>query len=163
MYFSNFPNMLYDFDINGERQVMLVTDITRNIRFRRDILSNITVFDEYDIVDGETPEIIAEKLYGDPTYHWIIMLANERFDYRADFPLPYPELEQYVTEKYGVDADSIHHYIDSNGYIVDEDAVGATSVSNRQYEESQNELKRRIKIVPSNVISVILKNFKDQI
>ena len=48
-------------------------------------------------------------------------------------------------------------------YIVDEDAVGATSVSNRQYEEIQNELKRRIKIVPSSVISVILKNFKDQI
>jgi hypothetical protein len=164
MYFEKFPQMLYDFDINGQKQVRLITDVTRNIRFRRDVLSNVTVFDEYDITDGETPEIIAEKLYGNPQYHWIIMLANERFDYRSDFPLPYVELSRYVTDKYGVgNEDDIHHYIDSNGFIVDAQNPEATSVSNRQYEEAENEKKRRIKVVPSNIIDVILKNFKDQI
>jgi hypothetical protein len=44
MYFEEFPNFLYDFDVNGKRKAMLMTDITRNVRFRRDILSNITVF-----------------------------------------------------------------------------------------------------------------------
>lgn len=163
MYFEKFPPILYDFQINGETKIKLVTDITRNIRFRRDILANVTVYDEYDMQDGETPEIIAETLYGNPEYHWIIMLANERFDYRADFPLAYIELSKYVTDKYGAgNEDDVHHYIDPNGFIVNSDADGATSVSNRQYEEAENEKKRRIKIIPSTVIDTILKNFKDQ-
>lgn len=163
MYFEKFPSMLYDFYINGQTKVTLVTDVTRNIRFRRDVLANVTVFDEYDIIDGETPEIIAEKVYGDSQYHWIVMLANERFDYRSDFPLPYVQLSRYVTDKYGVgNEDDVHHYIDSNGYQVNSDFPGATSVSNRQYEEAENEKKRRIKLIPSNVIDTILKNFKDQ-
>ena len=33
-----------------------------------------------DPVDGETPEIVAEKVYGNAEYHWIIMLANDIYD-----------------------------------------------------------------------------------
>ena len=68
MYFENFPKFAYDFDINGERKVLIVSDITRNVRFRKDILSNVTLYDEYDIKEGETPEIVAEKLYGNSQY-----------------------------------------------------------------------------------------------
>lgn len=93
MYFKEFPEFLYDFRYGPyETKTSIVRDITRNVRFRKEVLENITVFDEYDIVDGETPEIIAEKIYGNPEYHWIIMLANQRFDYLTDFPLPEPEL-----------------------------------------------------------------------
>jgi len=93
MYFKEFPEFLYDFRYGPyETKTSIVKDITRNVRFRKEVLENITVFDEYDIVDGETPEIIAEKIYGNPEYHWIIMLANQRFDYLTDFPLPELEL-----------------------------------------------------------------------
>ena len=164
MYFKGFPQFLYDFNYGDRVKTSIVKDITRNIRFRKEILQNVTLFDEYDIIDGETPEIIAERVYGNSEYHWIIMLANERFDYRNDFPLAYVELSRYVTDKYGVgNEDDVHHYIDSNGFIVNSDEPGATSVSNRQYEEVQNEKKRRIKLIPSTIIDTILKNFKDQI
>jgi hypothetical protein len=122
------------YTLKGEKSLTVVRDITRNIRFRRDILSNITVFDEYDIQEGETPEIIAEKLYGNPEYHWIIMLANDRYDYISDFPLSQSELEQFVYQKYGnfsnnMDQDlidiensiakfSIHHFETSDGTVV---------------------------------------------
>jgi hypothetical protein len=161
MYFEKFQNFLYDYEINGERKAMLVTDITTNVRFRRDVLSNITVYDEYDIIDGETPEIIAEKFYGDAQYHWVIMLANNRFDYRNDFPLDYPRLSAYITDKYGVNADSVHHYEDDKGNIVHSTAVGAVSVTNRQYEEDLNESKRRIKIISKDLLNVVLKNYKE--
>lgn len=93
MYFKEFPEFLYDFRYTpNETKTAIVKDITRNVRFRKEVLENITVFDEYDIVDGETPEIIAEKVYGNPEYHWIIMLANQRYDYLTDFPLPELEL-----------------------------------------------------------------------
>jgi hypothetical protein len=163
MYFKDFPQTLYDFQISGKNKVMLVKDITRNIRFRRDVLANITVYDTYDIVDGETPEIIAEKIYGDPQYHWVVMLANDRYDYIADFPMTYPVLSQYITDKYGDQADQPHHYVGANGYVVDSDYVGATPVSNRQYEEELNESKRTIKIISPSLISTILKNFSEEL
>ena len=85
MYFKEFPKFIYDFkNPDGSTSTQIVKDITRNVRFRKEVFANISVFDEYDIVDGETPEIIAEKVYGNPKYHWVIMLANERFDYTRD-------------------------------------------------------------------------------
>ena len=102
MYFTNFPKIYYDFDINndGNRQLFIMTDITKNVRFRKEILSNITLYDYYDIVDGETPEIIAEKFYGNAQYHWIVMLANDRYDYINDFPLSTHTLEEHIKNKY---------------------------------------------------------------
>jgi hypothetical protein len=161
MYFEEFPNFLYDFDVNGKRKAMLMTDITRNVRFRRDVLSNITVYDEYDIIDGETPEIIAERFYGDAQYHWVVMLANNRFDYLNDFPLDYPRLSAYIEDKYGSSADAIHHYEDSTGNVVHSTASGAVSISNRQYEEDLNESKRRIKIISRDLLVTILNNYKE--
>ena len=94
MYFKEFPQFLYDFKYNPrETRTSIVTDITRNVRFRKEVLENIEVYDEYDIVDGETPEIIAEKIYGNPEYHWIIMLANGYYDYLTDFPKSDDEVE----------------------------------------------------------------------
>jgi hypothetical protein len=161
MYFDNFPKFLYDFEINGEKQYILVKDITTNVRLRKEILSNITVYDEYDIKEGETPEIIAEKVYGSALYHWVIMICNERYDYIADFPLASYELENYIKQKYGDAVYDIHHYVDSSGYIVDSTTANATSVSNYDHEVEVNESKRRIKLISPKLLGTILKNFKD--
>lgn len=160
MYFKNFDKIYYDFQIGTKHQLHIVTDITKNLRFKKEILANITVYDEYDIGDGETPEIIAEKIYGNPNYHWIIMLVNERYDYLNDFPLSTYNLEQHITQKYGAGNEyDTHHYVDLKGFIVDEDNAEATSVSNYQYEDDLNETKRRIKIVSPSLINTILRNF----
>ena len=162
MYFENFPKFAYDFDINGERKVLIVSDITRNVRFRKEILSNVTLYDEYDIKEGETPEIIAEKLYGNSQYHWIIMLVNGRYDYIKDFPLTYTALTQYITDKYGVGNESdAHHYENSMGYIVNYDDPDAESVSNTAYEEKLNEAKRRIKVISPQLLEKIVQQFSD--
>ena len=164
MYFDEFPNFLYDYKINGEDKVLLVKDITQNVRVRKEILENITLYDEYDIKDGETQEIIAEKVYGSPLYHWVVMLCNQKYNYIDDFPLSTYNLEQQITQKYGVGNEyATHHYVDANGYQVHSDAPGATSVSNYQYEDDENEKKRRIKLISPELLQNILKNFKDSI
>lgn len=101
MYFEKFPKILYDFNIGSNIEYKVVTDITRNVRVLKDILSNITLYDEYDIRDGESPEIIADKFYGSAQYHWIVMLTNDRYDYVNDFPLPIFELEKHIESVYG--------------------------------------------------------------
>lgn len=168
MYFKDFPTFLYDFKYgnSNETKTSLVKDITRNIRFRRDILSTITMYDEYDIEDGETPEIIAEKIYGNPEYHWIIMLANNRYDYITDFPLDEVSLVKHIEAKYGAQRYATHHHeaqvdFDYDNHIVNSDYPGAYAVSNDEWERRINEKKRRIKIISPSLVSSILKNYKD--
>ena len=95
MYFQKFPQTLYSLD--DRKSVQIVTNILQRVIIKETIKNNLSLFDEYDIIDGETPEIIAAKVYGNSNYHWIIMLANERFDYREDFPLDYNALSKRVT------------------------------------------------------------------
>lgn len=102
MYFKDFPNMFYEFIINGTPVLKSVKDITTNVRVRTEILANITLYDLYDIRDGDTPEIIAAKYYGDPNLHWTIMLANDKFDYLNDFPMNYEVLVNYIRNKYNI-------------------------------------------------------------
>lgn len=164
MYFKDFPQFVYEFlEADGKTtRKTIITDITRNVRFRKQILANIALYDEYDIIDGETPEIIAEKFYGNSLYHWIVMLVNERFDYVKDFPLPYQELLKYVEDVYGADnINAIHHWQNDKGFVVNSDYPGATSVSNLQYEEGVNESKRRIKLISPQLLQQVLTQFKD--
>lgn len=160
MYFKQIPNILYDFIFKNQQKVVVVKDITVNVRFLKETLENITVYDEYDIVDGETPEIISEKIYGSPHYHWAIMISNLKFDYIADFPLTYDRLGQFVKDKYGDDNSySIHHYEDSNGFIVNSDYAMALPVTNFAYEELINESKRRIKLISKDILQQLINEF----
>jgi hypothetical protein len=161
MYFEKFPTFFYDFEIDSkkERVTYAITDITRNIRFRRDVLANITVFDSYIISNGETPEMLAEKFYGDPNYHWVIMLANQRYDYRADWLLDTNTLEKYVVEKY-TNPYGIHHY-EADNLVVSSDYPNAQPVTNFEYEDKINESKRVIKIVSPELLDVVLRNFDE--
>ena len=90
------------------------------------------------------------------------MLVNDRYDYIKDFPLTYTALTQYITDKYGVDNGSdTHHYENSMGFVVNSDDPDAESVSNTAYEEKLNEAKRRIKVISSQLLDKIVKQFGD--
>ncbi len=167
-YFKNFPVAVIDFsDFGEEPKEILISDIITNVRIRSELFTNLTYYEEYDIREGETPEIISEKFYGTPYYHWIIMLTNERYDYINDFPLGQKQLEEYIAEKYGATADNIRHYVSTAGYIVMSDYVNdngvadATPVTNYEYEVEQNESKRRIKIIPPDILGEVLRQFRE--
>lgn len=160
MYFKRFPTIYYPVTINGVTQYSILKDVTINVRFVKEFLSNITLYDLYDIVDGESPEIISEKFYGTPMYHWIIMVANDRYDYINDFPLPYDQLVSYVKNKYGEEnMYDVHHYENAQGYIVNSDEPLAKEVTNFDYEEKLNESKRTIKIISRSIIETVVKDF----
>ena len=161
MYFKEFPQFLYDFKYGNTTKTTVVTDITRNVRFRKEVLENVTLFDEYDIVDGETPEIVAEKIYGDPEYHWIIMLANQKHDYISDFPLSEQALVKHIVATYGAQRYAIRQYVNAAGFVVNSTATGAVSVTNDAFERTLNESKRRIKVISPQVISTILTQYKE--
>ena len=116
-----------------ETTLQILTDITTNVRIRKEVLENVTLYDEYDILEGETPEIIAEKIYGNPELHWVIMIVNQRYDHYRDFPLTTNELEQHCINTYGEDnIYTVHHY-EKNGIITE--ALATMKIPNDVYSK----------------------------
>jgi hypothetical protein len=99
-YFEKFPKIIYTLDNRESGQ--LVTDIMKRVKFTDELKNNSAFFDFYDVKDGESPEELASKVYGDPGLHWIILLANEITDPRFDWPLSESDLIRYIEGKYGV-------------------------------------------------------------
>ena len=91
-FFSKYPKLI----LNNR----LVTDIIARTALKEKYSNRLSVFYPYDLQDGDTPEIIAHKYYGDTEKHWLVLLANEIMDATFDFPLGYQEFENYLNEKY---------------------------------------------------------------
>jgi hypothetical protein len=168
MYFKNFPLMTYLYKVGDKEKLIAVKDITLNVRIRKQILSNITLFEDIDVVDGDTPERIADKIYRNPNYHWIIMLCNERFHYADEFPLSQEQLQRYVEIKYGADNSEAQHMLfgrlhfeTADGQVVDEDHPLSEPVSNYEYEFRENEKKRRIKIIHPRLVEQVVSDIED--
>jgi len=98
MYFAKFPYMVYTLDNYSSGQI--VKDIFRRVIALTEFKENYTMFDEYDVKDGETPEILADKIYGNSNLHWIILLTNDILDPRYEWPLSNYNLIEYVRNKY---------------------------------------------------------------
>ncbi len=161
MYFDKFKDIYYDFDTGKKNNdLMVVKDVTQNVRFRKAIVENITQWEYYYLKDGENFEIVSEKLYGSPLYHWVLMILNEKFDYINDMPMSQPQLDDHVIKKYGYsNINAIHHYEDADGNIVNS-GVGTTPISNTLYEDRLNESKRKIKILAPAILFTVLDNYR---
>ena len=159
MYFSKFPKLLYD--IKNDGNVKLVPDIFRRIKVRSKIKDNISLYDKYDVGEGESPETVAFKMYGDTNYFWVVCLMNNIVNRFYDWPLDEYVFQQYVADKYS-NPEGIHHYEitqssgkqtgdgpseDTHKIEVNSDTVGAQSVSNIEYERRLQDEKRQIRIL----------------
>ena len=163
MYFKNFPKMLYSLD--GSATNFVMTDLFRRVISSDNNTIGTLSYDEYDVLDGETPEIVAAKIYDNAELHWVILLVNNIIDPRYDWPLPVDTLNTLITNKYGAGNEyAVHHYIDENNDIVHSSFAGTKyPVSNYTYEEELNETRRRIKILKPNYVSQYIQNFEQAI
>jgi hypothetical protein len=102
-YFSYFPKTFYT--LNGEStSVDIITDILVRYKLSDDFKENSAAYYEYDVKDGDTPEIIASKFYGDAELHWLVLMANDMVDAQYDFPLSQRNLISYIDDKYTANA-----------------------------------------------------------
>lgn len=173
MYFESIPKIKYLLDPAkaGSSDVsVLLTDITKNVRFKKEIIDNVTIYDYYIMKENDTFEKVSEKLYGTPLYHWVLMLLNDAYDWRSDVPLSDNVFNDYIKDKYGsVEAAmaQIKHYVSSDGFVVDSNYLNengqldATPVTVYAWEEEINTSKRKIKVVSLEMIDLIVTNYKD--
>ena len=102
-YFNYFPQTLYQLTQNNADVAL---KLTSRFNFENEFKNNIAVSYEYDIQDGDTPEIIADKLYGSPERHWIVLMFNDIVDPQVDWPLDQRTLIQFIESKYKANANS---------------------------------------------------------
>lgn len=98
-YFSYFPKTYYSAN-NKTSSLDTVTNIISRVKFEDTLKQNANAFYKYEIRDGDTPEIIASKIYENPERHWIVLLFNDIVDPQFDWPLDYKAFIDYVDAKY---------------------------------------------------------------
>jgi len=169
MYFNSFPVIPYD--SKGDLNFKDVTNLLRRVGMRAKLKSNTLLYDTYDVKEGETPEMIAHKLYGDTELHWVILIINDITDRYHQWPMTGGQFLDYLNDKY-TNPDGIHHYEstqtsgDTKVKIevfneVDDDAyTGLTPITNREYEENEQDKRRQIRLVDPSFVEQFVDEFK---
>lgn len=162
--FRQYPDIYYPFtDKQKQTYYRVLKDITVNLKLRRDLTNDVSLYEYYDLRDWESPDIIAAKYYGNAKWHYLVMLANDTFDWRDDYPLTQNQLDAYVKDVY-VNPNGVHHYETVDGVIVpkpDVEAKDIVPITNYEYEYKLNESKRRIRLIRSDIAPQVVAALKD--
>jgi hypothetical protein len=173
-YFDRFPMMAYDMAGNGVYK--LLPDILRRVKLRAGIRSGTFMFDNYDVKDGERPEDIAYKWFGDPELHWVILMTNNITDRYYQWPLTQPQFAENLTDKYGAGSeDAVHHYeitqtsgptsSRDNSHMVEcnSDETNPSIISNRDYEQRKQDEYRQIRLLDKRYLKTFVNEFESLI
>ena len=171
-YFSKFP--LFAYDMKNNDNYKLLPDILRRVKLRATIKSGGMLFDKYDVKEGEKPEDVAYKWFGDAELHWVILMTNNVTDRYYGWPLNHVQFAEFLTDKYGDNVDAVHHYEIPRDSVrttgkgpsdyshlveVNSDTDNATSISNRQFEERDQDKKRQIQLLDKALLGNFITEF----
>lgn len=95
-YFKTLPKLI---STNNGNSILLTNLLVRS-SIIQNLLTNSLVFYKYDIQDGDTPEIVAYKYYGDAYRYWIVLFSNQMLDPQWDWPLNSINFQNYIVNKY---------------------------------------------------------------
>ena len=167
MYFENFPLIPYDSVGNGNFKV--VTNLLKRVAVRSKVKTNVAYFDTYDVKEGETPEMLADKLYDDPELHWVILLLNDITDRYHQWPQNTNQFLAYANDKYS-NVDATHHYEISqvSGDTTIKIDIGtdntdyptASVITNFEYEEGLQDKKRKIRLLDPAYVEDFVAEFE---
>ena len=159
--------------VNNDNQYKLVRNLLKRVKLRAYIKSGLFLFDKYDVKYGENPEDVAFKYYDNSEYHWIVLMINNVTDRYYQWPQTDPQLQAFLTDKYGAgNEDGVHHYElaqtsgptsssdDSHMLEVNSDTENATTITNREYEEREQNKLRQIRLLDRRYISQFVEEFE---
>jgi len=162
MYFDNFPIISY--------KKKDVTNLLRRVAIRSKAKTNTLIFDTYDVKEGETPEMIADKLYDDVELHWVVLIVNNIVDRYHEWPMFGNQFLDYVNEKYS-NPSATHHYeiAQSSGDTSVKINIGtdntdyptATAITNFEFEQTDQDNKRKIRLLDPRFTDDFVADFKE--
>ena len=140
-YFKILPKIVYNNPITNTPIIM--TDLLARASIIPSILKNPLIYYQYDIQDGDTPETVAYKYYGDQYRYWLILFANQILDPQWNWPLDYQEFNAYLTDKYNLnmDTNNPNPYVDIYGTVY-------------QYQKTITQLEIDTKTTTTNTVAI---------
>jgi len=172
MYFSQFPAIVYDSVGKGDYKV--VTHLLKRVALHSKAKSVSALYDTYNVRNGETPEMIAHKYYGEADYHWVILLVNNITDRYHQWPMNTRQFLAHLAERYD-NVNAVHHYeiyqesgdtnvkinIGTNNVDVDGNTIAdALLITNREYEEEKQDEIRKIRLLDPIYLEQFVKDFQ---
>tara|TARA_R110000772_G_scaffold7228_3_gene24733 strand:+ start:1475 stop:2050 length:576 start_codon:yes stop_codon:yes gene_type:complete len=168
-YFTYFPTIEHDLTNVGQK--VTLTNVLRRFIVRNDLQERTDIFYKYNVQEGDRPDIIAEKYYGDADLAWLVLHFNDIKDPIFEFPLFGRNFDNYIKGKYGSVLSAraeVHEYrrilqekeVKFDGTIIPERYVvvdlttyntlnptARRTIYKYDWEEELNEKKREIKIL----------------
>ena len=99
--FTDYPKISYTLDDGDSEQV--VVDIFKRVILSKEFQENISYFETYEVLHGETPEDVSYRFYGTPSLHWLILMVNNVIDPRFNWPVSEEDLYKNTAAKYNSD------------------------------------------------------------
>ena len=178
------PELLYNISSKPlDPDFLFVKNIWRRAEILTEFKSQVTIFNEITVQDGERPEDIATAFYNNPFYNWTVLIANDVVDVYSQWPRSITQLQDFINQKYDNPQATKHHVTTEvkdakNNVIVEAGKVVASnyqisyyngsttvtatpvvSVSNEQFEFEENAKKARIQIIKPQLIEDFVENY----
>ena len=178
------PELLYNISSKPlDPDFLFVKNIWRRAEILTEFKSQVTIFNEITVRDGERPEDIATAFYNNPFYNWTVLIANDVVDVYSQWPRSITQLQDFINQKYDNPQATKHHVTTEvkdakNNIIVEAGKVVASnyqisyyngsttvtatpvvSVSNEQFEFEENAKKARIQIIKPQLIEDFVENY----
>jgi hypothetical protein len=181
-YFQYQSVVPYTFTTGGVTTTMSIVNITQRARIAERLRQHTTTMHDYVIGEGERPDTVAVKLYGNVKYTWVVLLMNDIVSL-YDWPMTNSEFELYLIGKYGSLSDSQNQGTRTDAawseakfyYTTEGDRVDAATyaglgarqgTTNTPYtqEREDNDARRTIKVVSKrflpNMLSILKTLYK---
>jgi hypothetical protein len=187
-YFSLLPNFQYINPVQTggrKKQYVEAKNLFIRMKIKDSAAQFATNFTKYEIEEGERPDNVAEKLYNDPNYDWVVLLTANIINARDEWPLSTRLLYDYAADKYEENLNATRHYetkeikdskgrllmpggqvVDSTFRIPDPENPGQTinptvAVSNWLIEVRKNNKKRTIKVLDKRYLTSFVNEARD--
>ena len=187
-YFRELPNLRYPSFLREKKSSLdyiEVKNVFRRIKLRDDLQKNFTIFNKYEIEEGMRPDTVAEELYGNPEFDWIILTVAGILNVRNEWPLNNRDLYNYCLDKYDDSLNSVRFFetkevknadgklilpkgkvVDSGFTIPNPDNVSANlnpvvGISNYEYETRLNDEKRNIYVLREGYVQTFLNDIRE--
>jgi len=153
-YFNTLPKILST-DYNGN--AIALTNLLARANIIPEVLKSPLLYYTYDIQEGDTPEIVAHKYYGDSYRYWIVLFSNQMLDPQWDWPLSGSNFNKYIVDKYTEfnPYSEVHHYektltqYDNNTFTTTVNTVAVDEYTYDHIVEGTNSYT-----LPTGVVSV---------
>jgi hypothetical protein len=104
LYFNTLPKISVSDSVGNQ---IVMTNIMTRSEIIPSLLNNPLLYYKYDIQDSDTPDIIADKYYGDSYRYWLVLMSNQISDPIREWPLTSQQFEAYLNEKYSAAANTV--------------------------------------------------------